>query len=212
MSSRTLHRIIFCAIVLAALAGCATAPSSRHPQDSVSEPLPLADAEPIDIEPLAEPEPEAAAQARSNPLIERALGALGVRYRYGGNSPESGFDCSGFVRWIYQDIAAQLPRSSSALARVDATEIARDALQPADLLFFRINRSRSISHVGMYLGNGQFIHSPSSGGKVRVDSMDQPYWRARFVKASRWKPPQPPESPEPRTQWNPAPSSASFQQ
>jgi cell wall-associated NlpC family hydrolase len=192
-----LHRIVCCAIAVAALAGCAVAPSSQTPEDSASEPLPLADSEPADIEPLTEPEPdpETIAKARAHPLIERALGALGTRYRYGGNSPESGFDCSGFVRWIYQDIAAALPRSANALAQVDAPDIARDALQPADLLFFRINRKRSISHVGMYLGNGQFVHSPSSGGKVRVDSMDAPYWHARFVKARRWDRLMAPEKP-----------------
>jgi cell wall-associated NlpC family hydrolase len=188
MTGSMLHRIFWCAMAVAALAGCAVTPSSQTPAGSASEPLPLADSEPADIEPLTEPEPdpETIAKARTHPLIERALGVLGTRYRYGGNSPETGFDCSGFVRWIYQDIAAALPRSANALAQVDAPDIVRDALHPADLLFFRINRKRSISHVGMYLGNGQFVHSPSSGGKVRVDSMDAPYWRARFVKARRW--------------------------
>lgn len=188
MPGSKLHRIVWCAIAAAALAGCAVTPSSHTPGNSASEPLPLADSTPADIQPLTEPEPvpETIAEARAHPLIERALGALGTRYRYGGNTPESGFDCSGFVRWIYLDVAAQLPRSANALAQVDAPDVASGALQPADLLFFRINRKRSISHVGMYLGNGQFVHSPSSGGKVRVDSMDAPYWRARFVKARRW--------------------------
>ncbi|MDZ4813986.1 MAG: C40 family peptidase, partial [Pseudomonadota bacterium] len=124
--------------------------------------------------------------ARGDPRIERALGALGTRYRYGGNTPESGFDCSGFVRWIYQEIAGQLPRSAHALSQVKASEVERDALQPGDVLFFRINRSRAITHVGMYVGNGQFIHAPSSGGRVRVESVQAPYWRARLVKARRW--------------------------
>jgi cell wall-associated NlpC family hydrolase len=184
-----LSRIALYAFAMVALAGCASAPSSLHPETSASEPLPLADASPFVVEPLAEestPAAESTEAIRTHPLIERALGALGTRYRYGGGSPETGFDCSGFVRWIYRDIAAQLPRSAQALSQVEATEVKPDALQPADILFFRINRSRAISHVGMYVGNGQFIHAPSSGGRVRVESMETPYWRARLVKARRW--------------------------
>ena len=176
-------------IAFAALSGCSVTADRDTAPDTRSEALPLADsplATAITIpEPAAEPTSSETA-ARNNPLIERALGALGVRYRYGGNTPETGFDCSGFVRWIFQDLVAQLPRSAQALSQVTAPEVARDQLQPADLVFFRITRARNISHVGMYVGNGQFIHAPSSGGRVRVDLLDAPYWRARLVKARRW--------------------------
>jgi cell wall-associated NlpC family hydrolase len=184
-----LAHIVLCAFIMVALTGCVSSPSSQYPQTSASEPLPLADASPFVVEPLAEeptPAAEAAETIRTHPLIERALGALGTRYRYGGGSLETGFDCSGFVRWIYHDIAAQLPRSAQALSQVEATEVTPDALQPADIVFFRINRSRAITHVGMYVGNGQFIHAPSSGGRVRIESMETPYWRARLVRARRW--------------------------
>jgi cell wall-associated NlpC family hydrolase len=181
-----LWRLAVLAAFGAALVGCASLRESGAPAPSASEPLPLAEDGSIDIQPLA-PEPEAPGEVSTiNPLIERALSALGTRYRYGGNTLETGFDCSGFVRWVFHDIATQLPRSAHALSEVEAPLIERDALQPADVLFFRINRARTISHVGIYMGNGQFIHSPSSGGRVRVESIDSPYWRARLVKARRW--------------------------
>lgn len=177
--------------LLACLAGCAVVRAPESPAQSASEPLPLtedlaAQTESLPLPTDASADAPDAVAARQHPLIERALSALGTRYRYGGSSLEKGFDCSGFVRWIYQDIAAQLPRSAQALSEVEGPLIAREDLRPADVMFFRINRSRSISHVGMYVGNDQFIHAPSSGGKVRVESMDTPYWRARFVKARRW--------------------------
>lgn len=181
------------------VSGCASLGASGVSKASSSQPIALTEDQPSAAEPLPPARPRRKTRAdtahgntahddsaRGDPRIERALGALGTRYRYGGNSPESGFDCSGFVRWIYQEIAGQLPRSAHALSQVEASEVERDALQPGDVLFFRINRSRAITHVGMYVGNGQFIHAPSSGGRVRVESVQAPYWRARLVKARRW--------------------------
>jgi lipoprotein Spr len=179
---RRLHRSAAAFALL--LTGCASTPPP-----STSQSLPLAEDAFAPTESLLPDSPVAVREttaARVHPLIERALGALGTRYRYGGNSIEKGFDCSGFVRWIYHDIAGALPRSAQALSDVEAPLVKRESLQPADIVFFRINRSRSISHVGMYVGHDQFIHAPSSGGKVRVDNIDEPYWRARFVKARRW--------------------------
>jgi len=190
-----LHRRCAWLWVAVLLAGCAGTGGSMRPDErTVSEALPLSDPQPGSAEPLADApkrkkkkQPSNAdAGARGNPLIDRALGALGTRYRYGGNAPDTGFDCSGFIRWVYQDLAAQLPRSAYALSQFDAIEVQRDALKPADLVFFRITRARSISHVGMYMGNGQFIHAPSSGGRVRIDSLNDTYWRQRLVKARRW--------------------------
>ncbi len=176
-------------IAVALATGCTTSPRPDGPTESV--PVPLAESSLPPAEPLASesteppaplPDPELTdGQARR----DRALTALGVRYRYGGNTPETGFDCSGLIGWIYQDRADELPRSSLALSRVPAKDVAREQLQISDLLFFRINRARTISHVGMYMGDGQFIHAPSSGGRVRVESIDSPYWAARLVKARR---------------------------
>ena len=169
------------------LASCASLSTPGATTARTSEPKALVEDGPFAAEPLLPAKAGTPVDtARGDPRIERALAALGTRYRYGGNTPESGFDCSGLVRWVYQDIAAQLPRSAQALSQVEAPEVERDALQPGDLLFFRINRSRAITHVGMYMGNGQFIHAPSSGARVRVESMETPYWRARLVKARRW--------------------------
>lgn len=185
---QSLLRALFTVMLSAGIASCTLQPRSDQPAASASEPLPLPEDAAAASEALPEPEPPRTADlsARSNPLVERALGALGTRYRYGGSNLQSGFDCSGFVRWVYQDIAAALPRSAQALSEVEAPLIERGNLQAGDLVFFRINRTRTISHVGMYIGNGEFIHSPSSGGRVRVESMETPYWRARFVKARRW--------------------------
>ncbi len=192
-------RIVSAMVVCGWLAGCASLGAPNVSEASTSQPIALAEDQPSAVEPLprSRPRPKTPADAapgttahkdsaRADPRIERALGALGTRYRYGGNTPESGFDCSGFVRWIYQEIAGKLPRSAHALSQVEASEVEPDALQPGDVLFFRINRSRAITHVGMYVGNGQFIHAPSSGGRVRVESVQTPYWRARLVKARRW--------------------------
>lgn len=107
-----------------------------------------------------------------------------IRYRRGGNSPDTGFDCSGFVRYVFRHaIGAELPTTSAAqFATGDSVK--RDQLQRGDLVFFRTAGKR-ISHVGIYLEDGQFIHAPSSGKTVRVDRLDQSYWKQRFAGAKR---------------------------
>jgi cell wall-associated NlpC family hydrolase len=115
----------------------------------------------------------------------RALAQLGVRYRFGGNSPETGFDCSGFVRWVFRDHdTLALPRSSHDMARFDAPSVDPAALAPGDLVFFRIRGNR-VSHVGIYIGDGRFVHAPSRGGAVRVDRLDDRYWKRRWAGAKR---------------------------
>lgn len=117
-------------------------------------------------------------------LISTAMGFLGVGYKRGGNSAETGFDCSGFVRAMYQKTAGLvLPRRARDQAAstqvIDKTE-----LQPGDLVFFNTLR-RAFSHVGIYLGDGKFIHSPRTGQQVRVESMQTAYWKKRFDGARR---------------------------
>ncbi len=117
-------------------------------------------------------------------LIVTAMGFLGVRYRRGGVSAQTGFDCSGFVRTVYgQTIGLVLPHKAEQQAavtqRIDPAE-----LQPGDLVFYNTMR-RAFSHVGIYLGDGKFIHSPRSGYSVRVESMSMAYWRKRFNGARR---------------------------
>lgn len=118
-------------------------------------------------------------------LVVNAMGFLGVPYKYGGSSIESGgFDCSGFVRAVYEkSVGKVLPRRASEQAA--ATEaIDRNDLKPGDLVFFNTMR-RAFSHVGIYVGEGKFIHAPRSGSTVRVEDMRQQYWQTRFNGARR---------------------------
>lgn len=120
-------------------------------------------------------------------LAIEALMLLGVPYRYGGQDPARGLDCSGLVRHVAQSVLGlDLPRTSEAIARVGET-IARDALQVGDLVFFN-TRGRRFSHVGIYVGNGQFVHAPAQRGKVRVEAVSAGYWERRFNGARRLLP------------------------
>ena len=117
-------------------------------------------------------------------LVATALDLLGVPYRRGGTSAETGFDCSGFVRSIYsQTIGFMLPRSASQQAAATKS-IDKKELQPGDLVFFNTMR-RTFSHVGIYIGDGKFVHSPRTGESVRVESMQTSYWKKRFNGARR---------------------------
>ena len=121
---------------------------------------------------------------KASELVVTALGFLGVPYRMGGNTVETGFDCSGFVRAMYQQtVGLVLPRKAEQQAA--ATEkIERGDLQPGDLVFFNTLK-RAFSHVGIYVGEGKFIHSPKPGGEVRVENMGMSYWNHRFDGARR---------------------------
>ncbi|MEY2861951.1 MAG: hypothetical protein RL392_2409 [Pseudomonadota bacterium] len=123
-------------------------------------------------------------EARASELVVSALGFLGVPYRRGGSNAETGFDCSGFVRAIYEQTAGLiLPRRADQQAA--ATEkIDKSDLQPGDLVFFNTMR-RAFSHVGIYVGNGKFIHAPKPGAQVRVEDMGVSYWANRFDGARR---------------------------
>lgn len=121
---------------------------------------------------------------RASGLVINAMGFLGVPYRYGGNDMESGVDCSGFVRAVYeQSVGKLLPRRSSEQAAATET-IDRSELKPGDLVFFNTMK-RAFSHVGIYIGEGKFIHSPRTGGHVRVEDMRATYWDTRFNGARR---------------------------
>lgn len=122
--------------------------------------------------------------ASASELVGNAMGFLGVRYRYGGTSPETGFDCSGFVRATFEKTLGRiLPRRAADQAAATQT-IAKEELKPGDLVFFNTMR-RAFSHVGIYIGDGKFIHSPRTGSSVRVDSMHSDYWVNRFNGARR---------------------------
>lgn len=126
-------------------------------------------------------------KTKASELVVNAMGFLGVPYKRGGNTAETGFDCSGFVRAIYeQSVGMLLPRraeqQAAATQRIEKTD-----LQPGDLVFFNTMR-RAFSHVGIYVGDGKFIHSPKPGAQVRVESMGVGYWQRRFDGARRVQP------------------------
>ncbi|MED5607085.1 MULTISPECIES: C40 family peptidase [unclassified Pseudomonas] len=117
-------------------------------------------------------------------IVARAHQLIGQRYRWGGDSLETGFDCSGLLVYLYRHVAdLRLPRTTrSMIAQRDAT-IARHELQPGDAVFFSHNGSGRASHVGLYIGDNRFIHAPSTGRTIRIDSLDSPYWKRAYVTA-----------------------------
>lgn len=135
-------------------------------------------------EPARETAPSAAPAHSAAELVIRSLSLLGVNYKFGGNSPETGLDCSGLVRHVFREaIGLVLPRRSEEISR-EGEKVALDQLRPGDLVFFNTLR-RTFSHVGIYIGNNQFVHAPSRGGQVRVEKFDSRYWIARFNGARR---------------------------
>ena len=117
-----------------------------------------------------------------------ALVKVGIHYRYGGASPEQGFDCSGLVAYVFERAwGVSLPRST-AKQRSVGRAVKRTQLEPGDLVFYN-TRNRPFSHVGIYLGDGIFVHAPRRGQRVRLENIDNPYWRARFSGARRLEPP-----------------------
>ncbi|MGH8781208.1 C40 family peptidase [Paraburkholderia sp.] len=121
---------------------------------------------------------------KAGDVVVGALNMIGVRYRWGGNTPDSGLDCSGFVRYVFQDtLGMALPRRAEEMSRV-GEKVRMSELKPGDLVFFNTMR-RTFSHVGIYIGDNKFVHSPSTGSTIRVDDLDSGYWEKRFTGARR---------------------------
>src|ERR1700744_6242929 len=121
---------------------------------------------------------------KAGDVVVGALNLIGVRYRWGGSSPDSGLDCSGFVRYVFQDtLGMALPRRAEEMSRVGEKVRVSD-LKPGDLVFFNTMR-RTFSHVGIYIGDNKFVQSPSTGSTIRVDDMEDGYWEKRFTGARR---------------------------
>lgn len=128
--------------------------------------------------------PHSPGTAVANNVLIRAIGLVGTPYHWGGNTPESGFDCSGLVDYVFRTEAGiDLPRTSRAMAALKAPRIQRDDLQAGDLLFF--GRRRHVTHVAIYVGNGRFVNAPDTGGTVRLDRLDGYYWRDHYLFAKR---------------------------
>jgi len=117
-------------------------------------------------------------------VIEAARDMLGVPYRYGGTSPTRGFDCSGLVQYVYSQAGIELPRTTGEQYRA-ALPIKRQSLRPGDVVFFRTHGRRFVTHVGIYLGEDKFIHAPSSGKQVSIDSLQDDYWRRHYTSGGR---------------------------
>jgi len=117
-------------------------------------------------------------------LTSTALALIGIRYKWGGTSPETGLDCSGLVRYVFQQVTGiTLPRSARDLSKI-GDKIAVEDLQPGDLVFFNTRRF-AFSHVGIYLGDNRFVHAPRRGREVEIASLDSSFWHKRFNGARR---------------------------
>lgn len=131
------------------------------------------------------------APAAGSDRVLRALDLIGTPYRKRGTSPETGFDCSGFVGHVFRVAdGITLPRTAQDIFRAYETEVPIAELAPGDLLFFRIGRAgRAVDHVAIAVGDNRFIHAPASGGLVRLESLAVPYWSRRLVGIRRVPPP-----------------------
>ena len=170
--SRAPARSALACVAIAAfalLAACSHAPQRNHAPAAATRIWPVV--------PPADP-------VAANSVLMRALGLVGTPYRYGGNTPEGGFDCSGLVTYVYRDMLdLRLPRTSHDLARARGERVDEDRLAAADLVFF--GSGDDVSHVGIYVGEGRFVHAPSTGGTVRLDRLDGAYWREHYRGALR---------------------------
>jgi len=152
---------------------------------SLSPPAPVAPPSAQAVEPPTIPEP---ARAERSEALLQALLALGLDYRYGGNSPVTGFDCSGLVAHVYLEAwNIRLPRNARAQSKA-GTPVSLAELQAGDLVFYDTLKE-PFSHVGIYLGDGRFVHAPKAGARVRIDNVKSSYWSARFNGARRIEPP-----------------------
>lgn len=157
-------RLLAASLLLLLLAACASIAPTRAPPPPAT--------------------PSAATATLANNVLIRAIGLVGTPYRWGGNTPDSGFDCSGLVDYVFRseaDIA--LPRTSREIAAVDAPRVGRADLEAGDLVFF--GRRGRVNHVAIYVGNGRFVNAPDRGGTVRLDRLDGYYWRDHFLFAKR---------------------------
>ena len=165
---------IMARVALLTLAALLSACASRTP------PAPLAQKPVVFISHPEETSPIAA------DVLFRALGLVGTPYRWGGNTPDSGFDCSGLIKYVYNDMAGiSLPRTTREMIVMRAQSVGQDQLQTGDLLFFATGGGTQVSHAGIYVGEGRFVHAPATGGTVKLDSLNKAYWQKAYLNAKR---------------------------
>lgn len=156
-------------LIVALLAGCSSAPKAPV---SVNLPRP------------AESLPDSDEVTR-NDVVFQAFSLVGTPYRWGGTSPSTGFDCSGLIQYVYREAAGvSLPRTTSDLYNMKVSRPPESALAPGDLVLFAMNGGR-VNHAGIYIGEGRFLHAPSTGGVVRVDELESSFWQRSFKGARR---------------------------
>lgn len=120
-------------------------------------------------------------------VVDRAHALLGTPYKWGGTSAEQGFDCSSFLVYLFKTEAnIHIPRTTAAMHRSTAATVKRSELKPGDAVFFKGNGRGQVSHVGLYIGEGKFIHSPRAGKNVRIDSLSNNYWNKNYTGAKRF--------------------------
>lgn len=155
-----------CVLGLLMLVGCAGAPRTAS------------------IVPAPTAHSPAAAASSHDELLFHAFSLVGTPYRWGGSSPETGFDCSGLINYVFRETAGvSLPRTTAELNRLP-NKAPSDALLPGDLVLFS-TRGKRVDHAGIYVGDGRFLHAPSSGGRVRIDDLQASYWQRSFKSARR---------------------------
>lgn len=203
---RKILTVLLCALSACVLPAHADEPSQLQPGLTLTLPAssPLTAAQVLSTPvfmsalPFPQPTPAPAPVLESSTVMSRAVDSvqstldqamdyLGVRYKRGGTSRESGFDCSGYVRSVFaESLGLILPHNAKAISKA-GERVTQNELQPGDLVFFNTMR-RAFSHVGIYLGNDLFVHAPRTGGKVRIEDMTDRYWKRRFDGARRVQP------------------------
>lgn len=149
----------FCLIIALLLGGCATGP-----KPTAERPI---------------------LPSKQEIVLAIAHQQIGVPYRFGGNAPQIGFDCSGLVRYAFQMVGQELPRTAYEQLK-QSRKISVNELRPGDLVFFVLREKRRPTyHVGVYKGNGEFIHAPSLGKEVEIAQLENPYWKKRLVRGGR---------------------------
>jgi len=201
---RKILTVLLCALSACVLPAHADEPSLAQPglTLTLTDSSPLTAAQvlttPVFLSALPFPQPAPAPALESSTVMSRAVDSvqktldqamdyLGVRYRRGGTTPESGFDCSGYVRSVFaESLGLILPHNAKAIS-LAGERVTKSDLQPGDLVFFNTMK-RAFSHVGIYLGNDLFVHAPRTGSKVRIEDMTDRYWKRRFDGARRVQP------------------------
>ncbi len=127
------------------------------------------------------------AVASNSRVVARARQLIGIPYRHGGTTVANGFDCSGLLVYLFRTEAGmKLPRTTGEMIQSGSQRVGREELKPGDAVFFNRNGRGNVSHVGLYIGNNQFIHAPSTGGRIRQDSLDDRYWERSYTTARRF--------------------------